>query len=326
MPSVKQIVNAMKKLVVPQRQQPNQKKKPRKVKANRKKRSAGRQRGNMLYRALQTPSAYPGMKWPDENSMPTVPYQSRDVIGVTTNASGICVVQINPCLKGLVNVANSVAIVDTTTLLSSWTSVNTSNYVNLSNTYDSARCVGLEIRFICSQTAVSAQGTILFSSLPQSSTIVKSPSTISSQQALDIQHVMIPLGRTINQTAFMHCRTLDFMSREFIDVTSGICEGWSSLIVAIYGATPTVTLGSIEVIANWELLLKPSTAAIGATPSLPYNVQAISEAVNLLNTTPVMSLGATIMGGTMSYVLGKAADAARPRNGFNRYGISAAAA
>lgn len=254
------------------------------------------------------PSMYPGVKWPDENALPSVAYQSRDILQVTTNASGIYVMQCNAALNQIAYTCNDATITTTSSSLSGkFTTVNTSQYTNLTATYFARRCVGLECRFICTQAPLYTQGAVLFSSIPQSSSnSVLVPVSIASQIANDVEHVIMPLAKFSDCTAQAHLRPIDYNVRDFKGVTLTDCEGWSSLVLAVYGAAASTNIGQIEIVANWELQLATGSPAIGVTPANLFSVEALSKAINVAHVTPFLKIGATALGSLTSMTLGSA--------------------
>lgn len=254
--------------------------------------------GGSLADALMHPSKYPGIKWPDDNAMPTVPLQTRDTFALTTNGSGIAILLANPSLNSIMHVCSDALVTSTTSSLTGrFTAVNTTNYNSLNSTYNARRCVGLELRFFCTQAAINAQGVMLCSSIPQPGTTLSLPVSISSQIASDVQHVVLPLARTITSAVNLHCRTLDYNCRDFIPITLDSAQGWSSVGLYVYGATPNTSIGYAEIIANWELTLAPGSIAIGVTPSAVYRPQELAEAANAVTTSPFMEIGKYGLGG-----------------------------
>jgi len=281
--------------------------KPKKKKAPARMRNAGTTKGAKdLAHALMYPSLHPGIKWPDENSLPSVAYQSRDVLNITTNSSGIAVVQANTSVNQLLYFTNAATITSTTSALANWTTLNTSTYSDLDNTYMAYRCVGLELRFICTQAPLNVQGSVLFSQLPQwRNGTWQLPSSISTQISTDIEHVIVPVGRFIEKTAALNCRPIDHTMRDFQQVNATQGEGWSSVIMAFFGCTANTQIGSVEVIANWELLLKPGSVAIGVTPASPFSIGALAQAVNYVHGSSFVRVAAATMGIASSYSIGR---------------------
>lgn len=299
-------LQALKSVVQSAASAQNRNKAGKKAKKRRRARARGAPTkvGGSLADALMHPSKYPGVKWPDDNAMPTVPLQTRDTLTLTTNSSGIVILVANPSLNSILHLCNDALVTSTTSsLFGRFTAANTTNYNGLNSTYSSRRCVGLELRFFCTQAAINAQGVVLCSSLPQPATTLSLPVSISSQIATDVQHVVLPLARTISGAVNLHCRTLDYNCRDFIPVSLDSAQGWSSVGLFVYGATPNTSIGYAEIIANWELTLAPGSVAIGVTPSAVYRPQELAEAANAVTTSPFMEIGKYGIGSVPSALL-----------------------
>lgn len=280
-----------KRMVIPNLKQTKKKKKSSKSKRNAQPKMRNRNRKNLWFaRSVIDPVGYPGAKWPDENALPTVSYQSRNLIDINVGANGTFGLFVAPSLyQGIYT--NSVFPNMSSEI--TWTTSDFPTYGTIHNTYDSYRCVGMELVFYCTQTPLNAQGEITLGQLAQFTNAINSPFSVNTLLAADVHHARIPLARTIQSNLKAFVKPLDHTGRDFKRILTTVAvEGWSGQALFITGATPSSRAGTCEIIANWELTVGRQGLAIGATPPMPDSPGFLAENMNFIRNCSAYSLSA----------------------------------
>lgn len=249
--------------------------------------------------SIMNPEKAPGTRWPDLGTQPTVTYQTRWYLEVTTGTAGTYAVVIHPSLYLGTYVDNTFA---TLSSANSFTGSNWPAYTAVTATYNASRCVGLSLSFNCTQNALNAQGELIISQIPQSTPSVILPSSLAQQLNSDIYHERLPLARTIGNDVYVYAKPLDIVAKEFKSVGAYSGEGWNSIVFAVIGTAASTRVGTIEVVANWELLVKPEGLAIGAEMPAREDPSYVQRALDSVYDMPNITCGTAILG---SYLAGQ---------------------
>lgn len=309
--------NAKKKRANGGGRQPNQ---PKAAKQGKKKVSGGSNRrrgGGVFARAIMDPSSYPGQKWPDDSSLPSATFQSKEVRAIATGAAGVGAFFVCPSLYSGILSSTSMTAIDA---VINWNAGNYTAYTQLSNIYTGVRCTGLQVSFYCTQNALEAAGEVYFAQVPQVvGGTTSAPTTITLALQTDLKHLRIPVTRAMNTTISGHAVPIDPTARDFrAPLATVTCEGWTGIMCAVGGAKVSSTIGYIEIVANWELLPGATGLAIGVTPAAHSQPGMLAEALNMVSDYSFYTTGAVLGSGAI-YLANQAAG--RVMNGIGRLAL-----
>lgn len=243
--------------------------------------------------SIMNPEKAPGTRWPDLGTQPTVTYQTRWYLEVTTGTAGTYAVVVHPSLYLGTYIDNTFA---TLSSANSFVGGNWPAYTAVTATYNASRCVGLSLSFNCTQNALNAQGELIISQVPQSTPAVILPSSMAQQLNSDIMHERLPLARTIGNDVYVYAKPLDIVAKEFKSIGSFSGEGWNSIVFAVIGTAASTRVGTIEVVANWELLVKPEGLAIGAEMPAREDPSYVQRALDAVYDMPNITCGTVALG------------------------------
>lgn len=216
-----------------------------------------------------------GAKLHDSNAAPSIPYQSRDLIIVTSDANGIAGIMTGSASSALAFNATVVA-----GLVTAWTTVGSSSFYNQFNaSTQSCRIVSQGFRFRTTQSYMDATGSLIvvkcgptLGSTGQSVVSVSQglQSEFTPVRDASIECVAVPLG---------------IQATEYVDVTTR--NNYNTFQLFFSGCTPSTQIGTIEMITNYEFIVKSdnalSTLSTQAAADIP---QVLSIRSNTLTSSP----------------------------------------
>lgn len=232
-----------------------------------------------------------GAKMFDENTVPSLTYQNRMVVGVNTDANGVALVWVNPSVTQYVNTATIVA-----GAVNAWTTSDTNFAATVGTSgIHKWRVVSSGVRFFTTQAWTTASGYInvteatdTFNSavVGQTASSVRLGPRMKSLPLRDAKFTMV------HRSKGMQARTY----RDYTDLDSG----YSGTILYFNGTASTL-VGYFEVITNFEWLPDAGTQyqyyTTPAAPSVPLIMDSVakmaSQTDNIKTITDGVSSAAT---------------------------------
>jgi len=196
-----------------------------------------------------------GVLYPDGMGSYTIPFQSRYILTLATDANGNGALSITPFQP--VNAYVGASSISTSTGVITWgSSVSDPNYTSLNSNFESFRCVNWGAKIMTTEPWTTAQGVCILGLPPagitQGTFYNNTLSGYMESEAFAVRDLLVyTVGRPFDKV----------LAREFVVMAtaSTTVPPFFPLIVALNGCAASTNVLSIEVIANFELKTIPGS-------------------------------------------------------------------
>jgi hypothetical protein len=222
-------------------------------------------------------TAAKGSRRPDGLGSNTMPYQARNVVKITTNASGSALVVFVPGY-GYYGSAIGTLATPTWTIASAWTSTPSIAFLNTNAA--EVRLLSCGIKFLSIASATTSQGLVHIYTLqnafagqtiPELNLNNAEDFTSPIQGGVEAVWLSKPVGTAAHDfrdTASINNTMTDF--------------NWTCCVVEITGGAPSTTIGMVEFVSNVEFTLKPAaitTTGLGSLLQNPKKANPIATSI-----------------------------------------------
>lgn len=210
-----------------------------------------------------------GAKLFDNNSAPSCTYQTHFTYNIASDANGCAMYWITPDPQKCINIATVVA-----NAVTAWSSVDSGPFYGFINggVVNGWRVVSFGVRYMTTQAWTSATGTLVATDTSQ----LWSASLV---------------GQGVGQANMDRCKVMPLRDANFTynagtrgtennNYSTTYTSDWAvnNLIIGIIGATASTTVGTVEIVINYEFLpVANSGYATFASPAAPA-IPAIMDA------------------------------------------------
>lgn len=229
-----------------------------------------------------------GVKVPDQNSASSVAAFSLDRITIPadgTYGGAFRAFRYHPknAVVGATSMASTTTWNPTGAFLGG---SDVSNKTSLAQGYAALRCAAWGIRINCRQSATTAQGVVHICQVPEvlDGTTWSFPTSVSQMQTcggykrFDVSALTMKthteVGKFTDMTAFRYIdpNTADTSAPGIFSTT-----GWTSIIIAIEGATAGANVLDVDFIHHWEALPGPGAPVIPPSTAMAYSPAVLAS-------------------------------------------------
>jgi len=194
-----------------------------------------------------------GMRLPDGNANPTIPWQSRFNFQVQTNGSGSASFLFIPVLSGYQSTQTTSQTGNT--IVSTATRTDSSAISTFMTTYaQKTRLVSAGFKWVPTLASTVASAPVFLTTIADGTNLIANGTTSIAVNAMDGIGQKVDVFDARETISFISL-PLDKNSMMFQNVSSTVIAGFTSALFTIYGGAASTTYGYIDCCLNWEVEL-----------------------------------------------------------------------